>query len=73
MKKAPSKKSARSASDNYAQREFGVTRAELGRFQKRMDQKISKERKRGKIKRFSGNLEKDLADWKYRIDAKNWR
>jgi homoserine dehydrogenase len=36
--------------------------AELARFEKRMEQQISAERKRGKIKRFSGNLEKDLAD-----------
>jgi antitoxin (DNA-binding transcriptional repressor) of toxin-antitoxin stability system len=50
------------SSDDYAWREYGVTSAELERFEKRMERKISAERKRGKIKRFSGNLEKDLAD-----------
>lgn len=50
------------SSDDYAWREYGVTPAELGRFEKRMERKTTAERKRGKIKRFSGNLEKDLAD-----------
>jgi antitoxin (DNA-binding transcriptional repressor) of toxin-antitoxin stability system len=50
------------SSDDYAWREYGVTPAELERFEKRMERKISTERRRGKIKRFSGNLEKDLAD-----------
>ncbi|HXR45937.1 MAG TPA: type II toxin-antitoxin system prevent-host-death family antitoxin [Candidatus Limnocylindrales bacterium] len=50
------------SSDDYAWREYGVTPAELERLGKRIERKISAERKRGKIKRFSGNLEKDLAD-----------
>ena len=50
------------SSDDYAWREYGVTPAELGQFEKRMERKISAERKRGKIRRFSGNLEKDLSD-----------
>jgi antitoxin (DNA-binding transcriptional repressor) of toxin-antitoxin stability system len=50
------------SSDDYAWREYGATPDELKRFEKRMKQKISAERKRGKIKPFSGNLEKDLAD-----------
>ena len=50
------------SSDDYAWREYGATPSELARFEKRMEQQISVERKRGKIKRFSGNLEKDLAD-----------
>ncbi len=50
------------SSDDYAWREYGVAPAELERFEERMERKISAERKRGKIKRFSGNLEKDLAD-----------
>jgi hypothetical protein len=44
-----------------AWREYGATPAELERFEKRMEQQISAERKRGKIKRFSGNLDKNLA------------
>ncbi len=50
------------SSDGYASHEYGATPAELARFERRMEQQISMERKRGKIKRFSGNLEKDLAD-----------
>src|ERR1017187_1059319 len=50
------------ASDDYAWRAYGATPAELARFEKRAEQQMSKERRRGKIRRFSGNLEKDLAD-----------
>ena len=50
------------SSDDYAWREYGVTPAEMGKFEKRMEREIAGERKRGKLKRFSGNLEKDLAD-----------
>ena len=50
------------SSDDYAWREYGVTPAALRRFEKRMEREIGRERKRGKLKRFSGNLEKDLAD-----------
>ena len=50
------------SSDDYAWREYRVTPAEMGRFEKRMEREIAGERKRGKLKRFSGNLEKDLAD-----------
>jgi antitoxin (DNA-binding transcriptional repressor) of toxin-antitoxin stability system len=50
------------SSDDYAWREYGATPAELARFEKQMEQKLSADRKRGNIKRFSGNLDKDLAD-----------
>jgi hypothetical protein len=50
------------SSDDYVLREYGASPAELARFEQRVEQQISTERKRGKIKRFSGNLEKDLAD-----------
>ena len=49
------------SSDDYAWREYGVTPAEMERFEKRMERRISAERKRGKIKRFTGKLE-DFAD-----------
>ena len=49
-------------SDDYAWREYGATPAELAVFERRMDKQIVAERKRGKSKRFSGDLEKDLAD-----------
>jgi antitoxin (DNA-binding transcriptional repressor) of toxin-antitoxin stability system len=50
------------SSDDYVWREYGVTPAEMQRFEKRMESAIKRERKRGQVKRFSGNLEKDLAD-----------
>ena len=48
--------------DDYALREYGVTGEELDRFVKRADRQINRERKTGKIKRYSGNREADLAD-----------
>ena len=48
--------------DDYVLREYGVTEKELDRFVKRADQEISRERKAGKIKKYSGNLEADLGD-----------
>jgi hypothetical protein len=47
--------------DDYALREYGVTEQELDRFVKRTDRQITHERKAGKIKKYSGNLEADLA------------
>jgi len=49
-------------SDDYAVREYGVTEKELDQFVKRTDRKIAEERKKGTIKRYSGNLEADLAN-----------
>ena len=49
-------------SDDYALRDYGVTEKELDRFVKRMNQRIARERKAGTIKRYTGNLEADLAD-----------
>jgi antitoxin (DNA-binding transcriptional repressor) of toxin-antitoxin stability system len=48
--------------DDYALREYGVTEQELDRFVGRADRQIKRERKMGKIKKYSGNLEADLAD-----------
>ena len=48
--------------DDYALREYGVTDKELDRFVKRADRQINRERKAGKIRKYSGNLEADLAD-----------
>jgi antitoxin (DNA-binding transcriptional repressor) of toxin-antitoxin stability system len=48
--------------DDYALREYGVTEEELDRFVGRADRQIKRERKTGKIKKYSGNLEADLAD-----------
>lgn len=49
-------------SDDYGLREYGVTEKELDRFVKHADRQIGRERKRGKIKRYSGNIEADLAN-----------
>ena len=48
--------------DDYALREYGVTEKELNRFVKRADRQITRERRTGKIKKYTGNLEADLAD-----------
>jgi len=50
------------SSDDYAWREYGATPAEMKRFEERVERELAAERKRGTVKRFSGNLEKDLAD-----------
>jgi antitoxin (DNA-binding transcriptional repressor) of toxin-antitoxin stability system len=49
-------------SDDYALQEYGVTEKELDRFVKRMDAQIARERKAGTIKRYTGDLEADIAD-----------
>ena len=41
---------------------YGATAKELDRFVKRADRQINRERKAGKIRKYSGNLETDLAD-----------
>ena len=48
-------------SDDYALREYGVAEKELDRFVRRSDQQIRRERKSGKMKVFSGDLEADIA------------
>ena len=49
-------------SDDYALREYGVTEQELDRFVKRSNRQIARERKAGTIKRYTGDLEADIAD-----------
>jgi antitoxin (DNA-binding transcriptional repressor) of toxin-antitoxin stability system len=48
--------------DDYALREYRVTEQELARFVKGADRRIKGERKIGKIRKYSGNLEADLGD-----------
>jgi antitoxin (DNA-binding transcriptional repressor) of toxin-antitoxin stability system len=48
--------------DDYALREYGLAEEELDRFVKRANRQITREQKTGKIKKYSGNLEADLAD-----------
>ncbi|MBA3650206.1 MAG: hypothetical protein H0W66_01675 [Chthoniobacterales bacterium] len=49
-------------SDDYALQEYGVTEQEIDRFVKGMDKRIARDRKAGTIKRYSGDLEADIAD-----------
>ena len=49
-------------SDDYALREYGVTEQELDRFAKRTRQQIARDRKAGRMKAFSGDIEADIAD-----------
>jgi antitoxin (DNA-binding transcriptional repressor) of toxin-antitoxin stability system len=49
-------------SDDYALREYAITKKELIRFTKRMDREIAREYKSRTVKRYSGNLEADIAD-----------
>ena len=50
------------SSDDYAWREYGMSPAQMKRFEKRIASELKSERKRGTVKRFSGNLDKDLTD-----------
>lgn len=45
---------------DYAQREYGVTGADLKAFAERTHQELGQQRKRGKLRKYSGNLEKDM-------------
>ena len=47
-------------STDYAQREYGPTTQELNRAAKRMDTELTAEKKRGRLRRYSGNIERDL-------------
>jgi hypothetical protein len=47
---------------DYVLREYGVTTEELDRFVKRMDERIARERRAGRMKLFTGEIEKDIAD-----------
>jgi hypothetical protein len=48
--------------DEYALREYSVTRKELDHFVRTVDRQIARDQKAGKIKIYSSNLEADLAD-----------
>jgi hypothetical protein len=45
------------APKGYAETEYGVSRRELKAFAERMDAKIEKDRKAGRSKRFTGDIE----------------
>lgn len=48
--------------ETYLSQEYLVTEEEAKRFAARMDRQIADDRKRGRSKRFSGNLEKNIQD-----------
>jgi antitoxin (DNA-binding transcriptional repressor) of toxin-antitoxin stability system len=47
-------------STDYAQREYGVTKKEMDLATKRIDAELLADKKRGRLRRYSGNLERDL-------------
>ena len=48
-------------STDYAAREYGATAPELAAFEKRTHEKIAKDRKAGKLREFSGDIESLVA------------
>ncbi len=48
-------------SEDYAAQEYGLTAAELNAFADSMDKEIADDKKHGRLHRYSGNLEKDIA------------
>ncbi|MBI4624091.1 MAG: hypothetical protein HY736_12860 [Verrucomicrobia bacterium] len=48
--------------DGYAKREYGVTDAELDKFVRRMDAELEHDRKAGRMRRFTGDLDAALRD-----------
>lgn len=49
-------------SEDHAQREYGVTGAELDAFVKRTDAEVKRERKAGRLRHYKGNLDAALRD-----------
>lgn len=47
-------------SEDYALQEYGLTKKELSRAAKRMDAELAADKKQGRLRRYSGNLEHDL-------------
>ncbi len=46
--------------EDYALQEYGLTKKELNRAAKRMDAELAADKKRGRLRKYSGNLERDL-------------
>jgi hypothetical protein len=61
--KATRKNLKRSNEENvdYAQREYGITEEELDEFVRRMDKRIARELRAGRMKVFTGDIEHDIA------------
>ena len=48
--------------EEYLAQEYGLAPAEFARLKKRLERRYRMEKRRGTIKRFSGDLEEDLRD-----------
>jgi len=51
---------SKGVSEDYALQEYGLTKKELSRAAKRMDTESAADKKRGRLRRYSGNIERDL-------------
>ena len=49
-------------SDDYVLQEYGLTQKELHRAAHRMEAGVAADKKRGRLRRYSGDLERDLRD-----------
>ena len=49
-------------SEDYALQEYGLTKKELSRAAKRLDVELTTDKKHGRLRRYTGNLEQDLRD-----------
>ena len=47
-------------SEDYALQEYGLTKKQLSRAAQRMDVELAADKKQGRLRRYSGNLEHDL-------------
>jgi len=49
-------------SEDYALQEYGLTKKELSRFVKHLDAELAEDKKHGRMRRYSGDFEKDLKE-----------
>lgn len=47
-------------SEDYALQEYGLTKKELNRAAKRMDEELTADKKHGRLRRYSGDLDRDI-------------
>jgi antitoxin (DNA-binding transcriptional repressor) of toxin-antitoxin stability system len=47
-------------SEDYALQEYGLTKKELARAARRMDSELVRDKKHGRLRKYSGDLERDL-------------
>jgi antitoxin (DNA-binding transcriptional repressor) of toxin-antitoxin stability system len=49
-------------SEDYALQEYGLTKKELKRATTKLDAEVAREKKQGRLRRYSGDLERDLRE-----------